>query len=182
MTESINRDVFNREPRYFTAMGKEFKMEFIPSEHMTAVLVELLTIGVNLGSAGELKVSETGAAIEKEPFLKAVRDALQNILKNQVYELMSDVLVYQNDARGISANVLKKKVSLLEMTKFVGLVITDDEVLDAVEEFVSRAGELLQKIPGRVGRVKEALKGLEDPFLTPKSEPSSPITSESPTQ
>lgn len=168
------RDVFNREARYFKADGTEYRLEFIPSEHFNGVLIELLSLAVKLGFQGVMTLTDEGVDLNKDSFVKAARTAAENILKNQVYDLMADVINWQNPGvqKGITPHYLKKRLTVMELTKFIGLIMNDDEVLDAVEVFIEEAGKLLCKVPGRVEALTEKVNGLNDGLQTLKYTPS----------
>lgn len=173
------RDVFNREPRYFKAAGREYKIEFIPAEHFNAVLVHALSLVVKFNATGSIVVSEDKKTVKiNEALFQTVENTLNTVLQNQVYELIADVVQYQNEGAetsGVTASYLRKRLSLTEMLNFIGLVLADDEILDALEVFVKRAGELFLKAKEK----KETLlQKIEEPSLTPKSTPSSPENSD----
>lgn len=155
-------DVFNRKAQPFHMLGKEFKYEFIPSGHFQGILLDLLAavlamdkvVAEALKKLSESEDPEKGAEEAKKiteegekKFNADVAELARRLLETRLYEILTDVLQYQNDHEFISPETLMKKTSALEMARFSKLVMQDEEIFEAFQEYVSSLGKLRSQIP-----------------------------------
>lgn len=130
-TKEPKRDVHNRKAKAFRAMGKEFKYEFIPSAHFQEILHALLTASMTMGSITELTLFEIATSM----------------IKGKIYDILADVLEYQNEHEFISAERLAKITSPMEIAKFSSLIMEDEEIVEAFQEYISSLGKLENLLP-----------------------------------
>ena len=148
---------FERPKRLFKMLGKEFELHFIPSIHFQEVLRHVLEV---------LTVIEPGATLgEKMPLNEAWLTASRRLLEEKVYDILADVLQYQNNER-IAIDILKHQTSPLEIASFIQLLLSDDEVVTALGLVADGLGKLTKTL-------------LAAPFLNPNQGPS-PTTSSTP--
>ena len=146
MTEQ--RNVMAREKRPFRAMGADFQMEFIPAQHFHLILAEVLDLVVKYQGAQESESPETRKGSKR--FLLRLFGCRKNVLFKNIYELMADVIQYQNPTAAVNMDILKKKVSAGEMATFAAMVVNDDEVLDGIQEFIDGLGKTMAKVPEKL--------------------------------
>ncbi len=145
MLQDMNANSFERARKAFRLLGKEFYFQFIPSIHFQDLLrqiIELLLLVDRDALTTNAESDSTGGALQL-----SVLTQLRTLLEEKAYQILHDVLLYQNDER-VDFESLKYRTSPLEIAEFVALLISDDEVLQALEVVTSGLGKLLAKING----------------------------------
>jgi hypothetical protein len=144
---------FNPPKRLFKMLNKEFEFRFIPSIHFQEILRHVLEV---------LTIVEPGASLGEKPALnEAWLNTSKRLLEEKVYDILADVLQYQNGEK-IALDILKHQTSPLEIASFVQLLLIDEEVVAALGLVADGLGKLTQAL-------------LAAPFLAP-----SPTTSSTP--
>lgn len=136
MTDQAN-DVFNRERQPFKIGGKEFYYEFIPSYHFQVVLSEVLAVFCEFDMVG------TEIVPKKNINMPKLLEQVGGLLRHKVYEILFDVLMYQNDCTEYSIDRLKKQTRPMEIADFLAIVVADDEILRAMTKVANGLGKLI---------------------------------------
>jgi hypothetical protein len=124
---------FERSRRVFRLLEREFYLQFIPSIHFQEALrqvLEMLTTSEFTGESG----NPAGNGHLFRP--------LRRLLEEKIYEILFDVLLYQNGER-VDIDTLKRKTSPLEIAEFLDLILTDAEIIRALEVVAGSLGKLL---------------------------------------
>ena len=163
--ETTERNIFQRNKKPFQMMGEEFNFEFIPSEHFQVILLDLLNVTMRVVSPDEMNESKT-----QKTQNDYIQETLRNLLNQRVWLILCDVLAWQNK-KPVPENVLRKTSSPKELAYFIGLLINDDEILEAVDELMKSLGKFAEKLP-------QTLKMWENLLPTQNSTPSWLTTSD----
>jgi hypothetical protein len=155
---STQNSAFERHRRPFKMLGKEFYFQFIPSIHFQEALRQVLEILMTMDFVGNDTVfknpngtphaSTTNTDAQTIPPLgeyAPILGKLRTILEEKIYQILFDVLLYQNDER-IEMETLKYKTSPLEIAEFLHLILSDDEIIRAVGVITSGLGKLIEKL------------------------------------
>lgn len=141
MSDEKDTNVFARERKPFQAMGKQYYFEFIPSIHLTDVMSTVIAALTNFDMVG------TEAAPKKDAKVEVVFPQIIVLIKERIYKILYDVLLWQNDER-VEVENLKYKVSALELAQFTALVMSDGEVERSVETIADGLGKLIGNLTG----------------------------------
>jgi hypothetical protein len=156
-------NVFQRDKKPFRMMGREFSYEFLPSIHLQEVMVGITNMITSLDFSLEDDTNVT-ASLKDEELLPRAMEIAKDLLSSRVYQVVSDVLQYQN-SEIVSVSALKTGTSPLEIAQFMDLLISDPEVHEAIATLGKSLSGLMMKLTNR--------------SATEKSTPSSPTTSDS---
>lgn len=133
----LTKSAFERNRREFRLLGREFYFQFIPSIHFQEAFRQVLEVLATMDyTSMNLEESERTSLYER------LFRPLRRLLEEQIYEILFDVLVYQNDER-IDIDTLKRQTSPLEIAGFLHLILTDAEIIQALEVTVESLGKLL---------------------------------------
>jgi hypothetical protein len=146
-------NTFERERQPFKMLGKEYYFEFIPSIHFQEVMRQALEVLVDFDMLGG------DVSIKPDADYSKLFSKVRVILEEKIYQILFDVLLYQNDER-VEMESLKHKTSPLEIAEFLALVLSDDEIVRAMGVVASGLGKLVEKLT-------------KTQSLTPNSTPSS---------
>jgi hypothetical protein len=151
-------NVFQREKQPFRMLGQEFQYEFLPSIHFQEILSgvgQMLTM---------LSFEDETPTLKSDLLLPQAMDVARGVLEGRLYQVIADVLQYQNGHK-VSVTDLKTGTRPLEIAQFLELLINDPEIHEAF-------AALGKSLTGLMTR----LTGLSP---TEKSTPSLPTTSDS---
>jgi restriction endonuclease len=124
---------FNTTPKSFSMMGRQFNFEFIPSIHFQTLLTHVLEA---------MTVSELNLLSDiNDSALRAV----SKVLKEQIYEIIRDVLRFQNQ-HSVDVATLQNTSRPLELANFLVLLMEDQEVKDALEVILKGLGKLTERM------------------------------------
>lgn len=133
---------FTRKKVPFQMMGQTFNYEFLPNIHLTETLSDVLELMINL-----VHVDFNDKTVEAREGASPsdIMEKINNILSGRVYTIIKDVLHYQNDTK-IEMNDLLYKSSALEVVTFLNIVMSDDEIHQAMEALKDGLGKLKTRL------------------------------------
>jgi hypothetical protein len=130
--------VFEKTDQPFQVMGQSFTYRFIPSIHFQSLMSQATEAALSLRLLGEDAFAQGGE-------LGKILDIVRNLLQGKVYEILRDVLQYQNQHRA-DLPTLQNTTSPLEIAQFINLLLTDEEVHQAIEVILQGVGKLVDKM------------------------------------
>ena len=142
--KQTTRDFFNRPAQSFRMMGQEFKYEHIPGGQFQDILLDLLAAVLAMDNvvANALEAASGNQPAEDTEFNASVMEIAGRLLKERIFQIISEVLEYQNGHEYVSPNHLAKATRPSELARFANLIMSDDEVKDSFEEYISGLGKL----------------------------------------
>lgn len=136
---------FERTRRAFQLFGREYYFEFIPSIHFQDTLRQVLELLAALDFSGlENSAAETETRLPL-PVTDRVFPPLRRLLEEKTYDILFDVLLYQNNER-VELTKLKYQTSPLEIAAFLNLLLTDAETIEAVGVLADGLGKLIRAL------------------------------------
>ncbi len=159
----MSDNVFQREKQVFQMLGKEFQYEFLPSIHFQEILSgvgQMLTM---------LSFEEETPTVKEDALLPQALEVARGVLEGRVYQVIADVLQYQNNHK-VSVAELKTGTRPLEIAQFLDLLINDPEIHEAFGSLGKSFTGLMMKLTGRSPMEKSTLSS---PTISDSSESTS---------
>jgi len=153
-------DPFKNERQEFELLGKTYQYDFIPAIHFQSVLTQALLIWIGIevvGNEARIKPDDENKSTAT-PNLQRVLDAIRQLLEVRIFEILKDVLYYQNGEK-MDIETLRYRVRPKEIAAFSVIVVNDPELFEAMGEMNNGLGKTGTKI----------LSGFSTPSSTPSS-------------
>lgn len=132
------QEIFQRESRPFKLNGTDYVYKFLPAIHFTGVFRQGIEIYLSMQRVGVDTVVTD---------IKSISDNIKSLCEDRVYDILRDVLQYQNSTT-MAINKLKYETPPLEIIAFLDLVLTDSELVRGMEDLVKTVGKLTEGMNG----------------------------------